>query len=181
MSDYNVLQAALSTVVTWGTGGLQAVWEEEPRQHMIPPYAILSGPDNITPVGMDWVKWTDGKAEVQAPRTGVVSVRIISHIQTPANSRAGWLIELLRMSFALPDVPEALNAVGLAIAGTGDVRQVTYVGSTQRAESIATLDLYLNWVPDALAPATDYGFIRSVSGTKIIDGASPVSWGVALP
>jgi hypothetical protein len=101
----------------------------------------------------------------------VVSAKIVTYSQA-GNTRAQWLMQQLIMALALPDVSPALAASGLAVARIGAARSFDTTGVTRRVESIAVCDLTLSWTPSALSPATDYGVIRSVSGTMLLDGNS---------
>jgi hypothetical protein len=167
------MENALKTLGSWATG---IPWEIEsqPRQMPQPPaFGIWVGPDQLTNAGRDYYKVepVTGRASVHAWRTCVVSAKIVTYSQA-GNKRAQWLMQQLIMALALPDVSPALAAAGLAVARIGAARSFDTTGVTKRVESIAVCDLTLNWVPSALSPATDYGVIRSVSGTMLLDGSS---------
>lgn len=179
MSDYTQLQNAISTWFSWATG-MPAVWENEPRQHLIMPYGVFSGPTSIASDGQDYVKytWTGTKmqASVKARRQGDVGLRIISDQQSPGNARAGWLLELFRQSAVLPDVTAALCSADLALSSVNPTVQYDAPGHGQRMTSIQGAVLRMLWGPSALQPTTDYGVIRSISGTVILDSGAPYVW-----
>jgi len=180
MSDLTQLENGLATWFTWATG-YPAVWSNAPQPTMqIGPYAILDGPTNVQSTGQDYVKYTwTGSAmagAVQARRSGEIGVRIISDVQTPGNSRAGWIFELFRMSAVLPEVIEALTALDMAVSTFTTVAQFDAPGHGGRMTSIQSGVIQLLWGLTALQPATDYGVIRSISGQALIDSAFPYTW-----
>ena len=181
MSDLSQLENTLLTVAKWATS-IPWDWEQKPKQMPAPvAFGILSGPDEVENSGRDYYKVdpTTGRASVQAWRTGSVQLRVISYSQA-GNKRSAWIMQQLVMALALPDVPAAMAAGGLALGRIGAARSVDTTGLTARAESITTVDLEIGWTPTALQPTTDYGIVRSASGVMILDGSSS-PWTVSLP
>lgn len=169
MSDYAQWETALKNWAIAATG-LVWVWENEPRQHMIHPYGILSGPHTSDTVGVDWIHQTQtevssGVFTVQPQPRGVrvatYKARVITRSQS-SDLKAGRYLELARMALRLPEVKAAWVAVEMSLAKASTIQIFDAPGINDRVESIASLTLTVNQVPHDVPAGADQGWLERV-------------------
>lgn len=93
------------------------------------------------------------------------------------------VLEDIRLGIGQNDTRDLLNAAGLSLASSEDVRTID-ASAGNRAVSFATLDVLLNQTVSKVVTKNEAGFIESVktvgtgtdldlAGTDIIDGSAP--------
>lgn len=146
--------------------GIDWRWENESSQFEVFPYGSFSGPHAVEEVGRDYVTYLHPNPGEAFPKTigrrlGLVVARVISRNQT-ATDKAWVFLERIRMAFKHPEIIEAWTQIGMSLARTSQIRLVDAIGSNDRMESIATMDMTMNLLPDALVGEIDLGTLEHV-------------------
>lgn len=146
--------------------GIRFAWENETSAWEAFPRGEFSGPFGVQEVGRDYIQFqhpAPGQAfpKTVGRRTGMVLCRVFSRNQT-ATDKAWVYLERVRMALKHPDVIDAWNLIGMSLAYTSDIRLADAKGTSDRMESIGTMEITLNLLPDALLGDVDVGTIEHV-------------------
>lgn len=163
-----------TTIATWvkEITALPTHWENQPDGTIRVKLAatiVLTGPQNIEPVGVDYLQWDDdGLGTVVGHREFDVMLRVISRSQA-GNKSAQFYLERLRAALTRKSATDYFGAAGIAVlfASKGVSFDAPF---EERWESIASMTLRLTAV---IMDADDapVGVLTRVGLSSNIEGA----------
>jgi hypothetical protein len=180
---WEAIQCGLTALVAKliGTEPEAVAWEGEPVGARDFPQVDLKLWSRSAPeVSEDEVRYVDQGDDtdlaVQLLGERVLTVTVVARAREQLPDARAWaLLERLRDRLALPSSLAALAALGLAFREVGDPLDLSDVRN-QRQESVAALELQLNYTSCVADPEETVGTIEHVEiGGTAHDGATTIT------
>lgn len=171
------VQAIQDTLKTWvkAVTNLPVRWENQPNalELKLPAAIILTGPQNIESIGVDYVQWVPSGQDLQPRVTGHrefdVMLRVVSRSQA-GNSVAQFWLEKIRAALKRPSAHDTFSTAGLAVLSMS--AGVSFDAPfEERFESVASATLRLT----AVIADVDDPIVVSIETVRVSDDISAIA------